>query len=365
MTGVVVRADVPARGVRADLAVPAGNVTALVGPNGAGKTTVLHLIAGLVRPIAGRVVIGGREVTGPGRLTPPHRRRVALLTQRPALFPHLDVLANVAFGPRAAGASRSDAHARAVAELDAVGCGPLASRRAHELSGGQAQRVAIARALAADPEVVLLDEPLAGLDVASAGEVRHALAARLRGRTALLVTHDVLDLWGVADRVAVLDAGRVVEEGPTADLLTRPTVGFVAQLTGTNLLAGVGRQGAVLEVGPGLELRGRSDPDQPLTTGAPGLASIHPTAVSLHLARPDGSPRNVVEGVVTALEPRGDVVRVRLEARGHALAADVTAASVAELGLAPGRGVWAAVKATQVRLYGREWGSSTVVQQRP
>ena len=363
MTSVSVRASVPERGVDLDLAVDGGCVTALVGPNGAGKTTFLHLVAGLVRPASGTVRLGDREVSGPGRLVPPHRRRVALLTQRSALFPHLDVLANVAFGPRAAGLSRSDALTRAAAELDAVGCAHLARRRAHELSGGQAQRVAIARALAADPEVVLLDEPLAGLDVAAAAEVRHALASRLRGRTALLVTHDVLDLWAVADRVAVLERGRIVEEGPTTDLLTRPTVGFLARLTGTNLLAGEGRGAGVLEVGPGLTLYGQSDPGQPLVAGRPGLASIHPSAVSVHVEPPSGSPRTVIAGVVSALEPRGDVVRVRLDVGGHSLAADLTVISVAELGLAPGRAVWAAVKATQVRLYGRPWEPGIIVQQ--
>jgi molybdate transport system ATP-binding protein len=174
------------------------------------------------------------------------------------------------------------------------------------------------------------------------------------------VTHDVLDLWAVADRVAVLERGRIVEEGPTTDLLTRPTVGFLARLTGTNLLAGEGREGGVLEVGPGLTLHGQSDPGQPLVPGRPGLASIHPAAISLHVEPPGGSPRTVVEAVVTALEPRGDVVRLRIEAGGHGLAADLTVVSVAELGLVPGSRVWAAVKATQVRLYGRPWVPATL-----
>lgn len=353
MTGLRVAAAVGPRGVDLDVTGPAGSVTAVVGANGAGKTSLLHLVAGLLRPTSGSVWIGEREVSGPGKLLPPHRRRVAMLTQRTALFPHLDVLANVAFGPRAAGASKELANTRALAELDAVGCVGFATRRSHELSGGQAQRVAIARALATDPEVVLLDEPMAGLDVGVASEVRHALAQRLRGRTALLVTHEVLDMWSIADRVAVLAEGRLVETGPTAELLTRPTSAFLAQLCGTNLISGTGIEPGALRVVPGLVLHGLSDPDQPLRLGDPGLASIHPSAVSIHLTAPGGSPRNVMEATVAGIEPRGDVVRVRLVVVGQPLTADLTPQSVVELGLRPGLPVRAAVKATQVRLYGR------------
>jgi molybdate transport system ATP-binding protein len=237
-------------------------------------------------------------------------------------------------------------------ELVAAGCSDLATRRAHELSGGQAQRVAIARALAGDPLVVLLDEPMAGLDVAVATEVRHVLAERLRGRTALFVTHEVLDLWTIADRVAVVDGGRVVESGAVDDQLLRPTSTFLAQLSGLTLLAGTERDGD-LEIAPGVLVQGLSDPGQPLTPGARGLAGIPPEAVAVHLAQPGGSPRNALAAVVTSLEPRGAVVRVRLEVASQQLAADLTPQSVAGLGLQPGQPVWAVVKAVQVRLYGR------------
>src|SRR5665811_1967388 len=204
------------------------------------------------------------------------------LTQRSSLFPHLTVLENVAFAPTASGESRAAARVRALQELAGVGCADLASRRAHELSGGQAQRVAIARALAGDPLVVLLDEPMAGLDVAVAAEVRHVLAERLRGRTALFVTHEVLDLWTIADRVAVVDGGRVVECGAVDDLLVRPTSTFLAQLSGLTLLSGVERDGD-LEVAPGVLVQGLSDPGQPLTRGGRGLAGVPPEAVALYL----------------------------------------------------------------------------------
>ena len=185
-----------------------------------------------------------------------------------------------------------------------------------------------------------------------AAEVRHVLAERLRGRKALFVTHEVLDLWTVADRVAVMDAGQVVESGAVEDLLTRPTSTFLAQLSGLTLLSGVERDGE-LEIAPGLLLQGLSDPGQPLIPGGRGLAGIPPEAVAVHLELPGGSPRNVLSAVIVSLEPRGAVVRVRLEVASQLLAADITTQSVARLGLHPGQAVWAVVKAVQVRLYGR------------
>lgn len=353
MSGLSVHATIAPRGVDLALDVPTGAVVAVVGPNGAGKTSLLHLVAGLARPTSGSVRIGEREVSGPGLSVPTHRRRVALLTQRSALFPHLSVLENVAFGPRAAGLATAAAHSRALAELDAVGCAEFATRRPQELSGGQAQRVAVARALATDPDVVLLDEPLAGLDVAVASEVRHTLATRLRGRTALLVTHEVLDIWTIADRVTVLVDGRVVETGATTDLLTRPTSAFLARLGGTNLVPGIAVDADALEIAPGVLLRGLADPDQPLVVGERGLASVQPEAISLHLDQPGGSPRNVLAAEVTSVEPRGQIVRVHLSLAGHPVSADLTAQAVAELALRPASPVRAVVKATQVRLYGR------------
>ena len=353
MSGLTVRVGVAPRGVDLDLEVPAGRVTAVVGPNGAGKTTLLHLIAGLARPTSGIVLIGGREMAGPAGSVPVHRRRVALLTQRPALFPHLDVLANVGFGARANGASAKEARTRAMVELEAVGCAELASRRPQDLSGGQAQRVAIARALATDPDVVLLDEPLAGLDVAVAADVRHTLASRLRGRTALLVTHELLDIWTIADDVAVIESGRVVEYGPIETALVRPTSTFLGQLAGTNLFTGTAVDETTLEIGPGITLHGLPDPDQPLVPGHAGLASVQPAAVALYLTDPGGSPRNHLSARVTGIEPRGHYVRVNLTVAGQNVGADLTGQAVAELGLRPGLAVQAAVKATQVRLYGR------------
>lgn len=348
--GVALAARVTERAFDAAVTLPAGEITALVGPNGAGKSTCLALVSGQLFPDAGTVTIDEAEVTR----VPAHRRAVALLQQRPLLFPHLDVLANVAFGVRARGASRRAASDRALAELDAVGAAGFARRRAHQLSGGEAQRVALARALATDPTVVLLDEPFAALDVATAASLRGLLASRLRGGRAAvaLVTHDPLDLWALADRVVVFEGGRAVAAGPCEDVLGRPPTPFVAELVGTNRLVGVASGDGTLDLGSGLAVTGVTDAAAPPVTGASGLALFEPAAVGLHRVAPGGSPRNAWPATVVGVEPRGALVRVRLElASGQRLAADVTPRAVVELGVAPGVGLVAAVKAAQVRLH--------------
>ncbi|PFG39332.1 molybdate transport system ATP-binding protein [Georgenia soli] len=352
---LAVRAGVPERDVELDVEVPAGEVVAVLGPNGAGKSTLLALAAGTLRPGAGTVSVGGRTVADGATWVPPHARRVALLAQEPLLFPHLDALGNVAFGPRAAGAPRREAARVAHDLLDRVGAGDLAHRRPAELSGGQAQRVALARALAPDPEVVLLDEPLSALDVGSAAEVRQVLRRVLReaGRAAVLVTHDLLDVLAVADSVVVLEAGRVVERGPALQVLTRPRSAFAARLAGVNLVAGslAGTGGeAVVEADGGLELHGLPDPA--CEPGSAVAAAFSPRAVSVHRAPPGGSPRNTVPVTVEALEHQGELVRVRgAGPGGHRLAADITPASVAGLDLTPGAAVLFTVKTAEVAIY--------------
>ncbi|WP_168916227.1 ABC transporter ATP-binding protein [Microcella flavibacter] len=219
--------------LEAALAVPAGRVLGIVGPNGAGKSTLLHAVLGDLPIAAGSVEIGGRVVdaAGGGRAVPIERRRVGMVFQQPLLIPHLSVLDNVAFGPRAHGAPRHEAAARARSWLECLGIAGLARRRPHELSGGEAQRAAIARALAADPEVLLLDEPLAALDVEARTAVREHLAVHLGGfrGAVLLVSHHPADL-ALADRVLVLEGGRVVQEGALAQLAEAPATDFVARL---------------------------------------------------------------------------------------------------------------------------------------
>jgi iron(III) transport system ATP-binding protein len=216
------------RGV--DLAVPVGALAAVLGPSGCGKTTLLRIVAGFESPDSGEVSIGGRAVVGRGRTVPPERRRVGIVPQEGALFPHLTVAANVGFGlPRG---RRSSARVRDM--LDLVGLGGYGERMPHELSGGQQQRVAVARALAPGPALVLLDEPFSALDTALRAAVREDVRAALltAGATAVLVTHDQQEALSMADLVAVLRDGRIVQAAAPADLYTLPADLSVASFVG-------------------------------------------------------------------------------------------------------------------------------------
>lgn len=349
---VRVEAAVDRRGVELSLALREGATTALIGPNGAGKSTCVQLIAGALRPDTGTVTIGERQVAGSRTLVPAHQRRIGYLDQRPLLFPHLSVLDNVAFGPRARRVPRADALDRARAELEAVGSADLAGRRPRALSGGQSQRVAIARALAIDPDVVLLDEPFAALDAASTPELRRLLRGRLADVTTLLVTHDLLDVLALADHLIVLEAGRVVADGAVDDVLTAPATAFVADFVGVNLLHGTALEDSTLRLDDGPVLTGVGA----LVPGEPARATVAPDAISLHHAAPGGSPRNALPGVVVGFDSRGPIVGVSVRLGGQTLRADLTAAAVAELGLAPGDAVVAVAKATQVHLHRAEGG---------
>lgn len=339
--------------LRTELAVARGEVLAVVGANGSGKSTLLSVLSGLIEPDSGRVGLDDRTWldTERGVRIPPHRRKAGLLAQSALLFPHLSALDNVAFGPRANGVGRSNARASARAWLSEVDAADLAARKPGELSGGQAQRVALARALAADPEVLLLDEPLAALDVDAAPALRALLHRVLQAqeRPTVLVTHDVLDAVVLADQVLVLAEGSTVEQGPTRDVLARPKAAFTARIAGLNLITGVVADGAVVVRDGDVPIRGRIA--EPVEDGLPAAAVFAPSAVSVHRERPSGSPRNALPVRLTGLEPRGDVVRVRGEVGGTALAADITPSAVADLGLNADDQVWFVVKATEVAMH--------------
>lgn len=362
------RALVPERDVDVDLVVPSGQTLALLGPNGAGKSTLLAVAAGLLDAREGHVSLAGRTLTetvGGRRRTavPPHDRSVGLLAQEPLLFPHLSVLDNVAFGPRSRGEGRTPARRRAHEWLDRVDLAALADRRPAQLSGGQAQRVAVARALAADPALVLLDEPLAALDVDVTPALRQTLSSVLAERTTVIATHDVLDAVLLSDAVAVIDGGRVVEHGPTRDVLTRPRSAFGARIAGLNLVTGAWRDGAV-RTPQGDLVRGHLV-DAHLRDGTAAVAIFRPAAVAVHLDDSPGSPRNIFEVTVESLEPHGDLVRVRGRVRQSdqqdptthaggtpaAIHADITPAAVAELRLVPGVRARFVVKAAEVDVY--------------
>jgi molybdate transport system ATP-binding protein len=348
VTDVSVRAVVENRGVDIEFVVDAGEVLAVLGPNGAGKSTALHVIAGLVRPDHGVVRVGDRVLTdtATGTHVATHDRQVGLLMQDALLFPHLSVVANVAFSPRS---SRADA----MRWLDEVEASELAGRMPRQLSGGQAQRIALARALAADPDVLLLDEPLAGLDVGAAAAMRKLLGRVLArdGRSAVLITHDLVDVLTLADKVLVLEEGRVVEKGSAAAVLTAPRSKFGARLAGVNLVAGVAGPPGVLETQWGVVWHGVAEPDS--IAGQSAVALFSPAAVAVYRDKPHGSPRNTVAVSVAELDSRGPAIRVRAEDQpdgAPGLAADITADSAAELRLAPGERVYFSVKAQEVTL---------------
>lgn len=216
--------------IDAAIDVASGHTMALLGRNGAGKSTILNLVAGLIDPDDGRIDLGDRILFGPGRSIPPHRRGAVLLTQRPMLFPHLTVRRNVAFGPAALGLARGDVSQRVDEWLARVDVFGLADRKPGELSGGQAARVALARALAADPEILLLDEPFAALDVDVADRTRTLLRELLVDRTCILVTHDLADAVALSDTAVVLEHGRIIDHGPTRRVLTEPHNDFIERL---------------------------------------------------------------------------------------------------------------------------------------
>lgn len=352
MTDLQLRAVVADRGVDVEFSVAAGEVLAVLGPNGAGKSTVLHVIAGLVRPDSGRVRLGGRVLTdtAAGVHVATHDRRVGLLLQDPLLFPHLTVAGNVAFALRGTRSARRDTVLRRLREVDTE---QLAERRPRQLSGGQAQRVAIARALAAEPEVLLLDEPLSGLDVAAAASVRgvlRAVAAR-DGRAIVLITHDPLDVLTLADRVLVLEHGRIAELGDATDVLAAPCSRFGARIAGVNLIAGMLAAGGALRTPWGTDWYGI--PDDGLATGQQVVAVFPPNAVTVSREPPADGSGNRVAVRVMELDSLGAVIRLRGEEQpdaGPGLAAEIPAGIAATLRLLPGEQVWLSVPQQQVRV---------------
>lgn len=324
------------------LAVAPGEVVALLGPNGAGKSTALRALAGLVPTTGGHLVLDGVDL---GSL-PPERRRIGMVFQDYLLFPHLSALDNVAFGPRCQGMRRRTARRLAAEWLDRVGLAEHGADRPRELSGGQAQRVALARALAVRPGLLLLDEPLAALDARTRLDVRAALRRHLAGfeGAALLVTHDPLDAMVLADRLVVVEEGRLVQEGAPADVARRPRTDYVARLVGLNLYRGRAAGGTVT-IADGGTLDTLDSPEGEV------FLAFAPASVGLYRTRPDGSPRNVWRTRVDAIERHGDRVRVRLSGPPFAAVAEVTPASVAELDLSEGSPIWAAVKATETHVY--------------
>ena len=364
MTELHLRARVAQRGLDVEFSVAAGEVLAVLGPNGAGKSTTVAVIAGLLRADDAVVRVGNRTLTDTDRgvCVPVHDRRIGVLMQDPLLFPHLTAIGNVTFAARRH-ADRSEARPRARRWLAEVGADDLADRAPDELSGGQAQLVALARALAAEPEVLLLDEPLAGLDVAGAATARSVLRRVLaaESRTALLITHDLIDVLTLADRVLVLEAGKVVESGRVADVLVAPRSDFGARIAGVNLVRGRMVGPGTLCDAAGMNWHGviaaedsGSPAREPITMRQECVAVFAPAGVAVYREQQHGSPRNSVRVRIAALETTGGVVRVRAAAQADGaagLSADVTPESVAEMRLQVGEQVWFTVKTQAVGIH--------------
>ncbi len=330
------------------LTVAPGEVLAILGPNGAGKSTLLRALAGLVPLDSGRITLDDHVVDEPATATfvPAEQRPIGVLFQDSLLFAHLTVSENVAFGLRARGTARADARRRANAWLERVGLSKYAGAHPRTLSGGQAQRVALARALATNPRLLLLDEPLSALDVGTRGDVRRELRRHLQSfdGVRVMVTHDPVDAYALADRVAILDAGRLVQVGTISDVTAHPRSRYVAELVGTNLVTGTVTEGVLVT---------KAGARVVIADAEPGLsfAVIRPQAITLQRGAPvDTSTRNVWPGRITDLDRLGDRVRVHLDGP-LPLTAEITVAALNALALRPGDEIAASVKATDIHAY--------------
>ena len=351
---VRVAGTVAARGWDVDAELRPGLVTAVVGHNGAGKSTLAQVIAGTLRVDSGTVSIGERVVDDAATFVPARRRGVAMVSQAPRIFTHMSVAANVSFPLRVRGVGRAEARAAALEQLRAVGIADLASKRASDLSGGQAARVAIARALVFRPEVLILDEPTAALDVEATAQVSAVLRERLAGAgiTTLLVSHDIAEVLSLASHMIVMGEGRIVEEGEPARVLASPASVFAARLAGLNIVSGppVARPGLVgVRIGEGV-LWAASDSVGPEKESVRVALTFAPESVALSREEAHASPRSVLPGVVAGIDVDGSLVSVRVAlAEDVSVSARVTAAAWSDLGLGVGEGLWVSVKATQVR----------------
>ena len=322
----------------AEVVVKPGEIVAVMGPNGAGKTTLLEALIGWLPMSAGWILLDGQTIEAPGEdeITQTHQREICMVFQDGLLFPHLNVRRNIEFGGEV-----SESNVRAL--LAALEIEDLKENRPQELSAGQRQRVALARTLAPEPKLVLLDEPLAALDLSGRARARKLIGKVLRDTSAgaLFVTHDPADAFALADKILVLEAGRVTQYAAPDQLRTRPATEWVAGLIGWNYFEAMG-VGAVVTLPNGTEIAtALGDLDGPVAV------TINPTAVALYLTQPTGSPRNCWTCHVESIEFLADVARVSLTGPFN-LSADITKSAVNELGIKSGSEVWASLKATEV-----------------
>ena len=337
------------RTIAVAFAVADGETVALVGRNGAGKSTALEAIAGIA-DATGHVVLDGRSLMS----DPPERRGVGVAFQDGVLFPRLSVLENVAFPLRAAGVGRDTARTRARERLTELAPSIDPAARPSTLSGGERQRVALARALAAEPKILLLDEPFAAVDAEAKPELRALLRRTLADFAGprVLVTHDPVEAMTLADRLVLLEDGRVTQTGTPEDVRNRPATRYAAEFVGTNLF-----QGELVRDEPGVGIL-RTGGGELTVVWPDGVraspisdvrATLSPAEIALYTEEPHGSPRNVFRGRVEEVATVGGRARIRLRT-SPPLVAELTTGSVDRLGIAPGRDVWASCKAVEIQL---------------
>lgn len=337
--------------LRAELSAGDGETIAIIGPNGAGKTTLLRNLAGLVGLQQGRIVVDEVVLDDPQQRiwVPPERRPAGMVFQDYLLFPHLSAVDNVAFGLRSRGTRKSAARAAALQWLDRVGLADHATQRPRALSGGQAQRVALARALVTEPRLLLLDEPLAAVDVSARAELRRTLRLALADHSGvrLLVTHDPREAAALADRIMVLETGTVTQAGTVAEVTAKPRSAWMAQMIGLNLFQGHAH-------GTRIHLTGPHPPGTILITATDThgemFTVIHPRAVTLHRTRPNTNATNVFPGITRNLDR--DLDRIRVQITGPLpLTAEIAPADATDLHLAESEPVWLSIKPTEVTVY--------------
>lgn len=349
--GLVAEVEIERDGFRVELAVdvPSGTTSALLGPNGAGKSTVVEGLAGTLALSGGSIELDGAALHD----RQPYERPIGVLFQDPLLFPHLSVLENVTFPLRARGRQKAPANETAGRLLARLAPSVGLHARPRSLSGGERQRVALARALVTEPRLLLLDEPLAAVDVAARADLRSLLREVVRAfdGACILVAHDPLDALTLADSVTILEAGRVVQQGSPDDIREAPRSAYAAELVGVNLFVGRLRRG---EGGAGIL---ESDAGEISVAWPPSatdptddvIAVVRPSDVAVHVSKPEGSPRNVLRGRVGEVSTSGGRARIRV-ASSPPIVAEVTTGSMERLSLGVGAQVWASFKAVEVRV---------------
>jgi molybdate transport system ATP-binding protein len=342
-----VRARLGTLELAVDLSVADREMVAVVGPNGAGKTTFLRVLAGLVKIDAGRITVDDLVLcdTSRGIDLPPERRPIGVVFQDYLLFPTMSAVDNVAFGLRARGQARAESRRRAFSWLERVGLSDHSGSKPRALSGGQAQRVALARALITEPRLLLLDEPLAAVDVSARADLRRTLQQALVDfpGARLLVTHDPFEAAALANRLVVIESGTIVQAGTVAEVTARPRSPWVAAMVGLNLFRGVAD-------GERIHVAGAADLISATPRRGDVFAVVHPRAVTVSRARPETSARNIWPGVAAGLDVQGDRARVHVSGP-VAVVAEVTPDAVADLRLADGGPVWVSIKATGIDVY--------------